>query len=152
MVVFRAQNSVLQNWNSAVARVRMTLLRSLIPVIALALCWVQPALADRVKVSGEVVDTWCSLTGIMFAAGSAHHQCAVWCAVGGIPVSIKTADGAYYVVLRIADDSDSATSDTFVKIQSHEVTVDGELLERDGVKYLLVSSVLDDKGIVPFGN
>lgn len=123
---------------------------------------VQPTLADRVKVSGEVVDTWCSLTGIMFAAGSAHHQCAVWCAVGGIPVSIKTADGAYYVVLRIAEDADSATGDTFVKIQSHDVTVDGEFLERDGVKYLFVSKVLDDKGvvnlthgdygIVPFGN
>ncbi|MBY0227593.1 MAG: hypothetical protein K2Q28_17475 [Hyphomicrobium sp.] len=122
----------------------------------------QAALADRVKVTGEVVDTWCSLTGIMFAAGTAHHQCAVWCAVGGIPVSIKTAEGAYYVVLRIAEDSESATSDTFVKIQTHEVTVDGELLERDGVKYLFVSKVLDDKGvvnlthgdygIVPFGN
>jgi hypothetical protein len=118
--------------------------------------------AERVRVTGEVVDTWCALTGIMFAAGTAHHQCAVWCAVGGIPVSIKTADGAYYVVLRIEDDDSSATSDTFVKIQSHEVSVDGELHERDGVKYLFVSKVVDDKGvvnlthgdfgIVPFGN
>jgi hypothetical protein len=121
-----------------------------------------PASAGRIQVTGEIVDTWCSVTGIMFSAGTAHHQCAVWCAVGGIPVSIKTADGAYYVVLRIEDDADSATSDTFVKIQSHEVTVDGELHERDGVKYLFVSMVADDKGvvnlthgdygIVPFGN
>ena len=49
-----------------------------------------------------------------------------------------------------------------VKIQSHEVSVDGELLERNGVKYLFVTKVADDKGIVnmthaengivPFGN
>lgn len=122
-----------------------------------------PASAERVQVTGEIVDTWCSLTGIMFAEGTAHHQCAVWCAVGGIPVSIKTADGAYYVVLKIENDDASAAPDsTMVTIQSHQVTVDGELHERDGVKYLFVSKVADDKGvvnmthdeygIVPFGN
>ena len=102
----------------------------------------------RVQVKGELVDTWCSVTGIMFAAGTAHHQCAVWCAVGGIPISIKTADGSYYMVLRIADDDHSVARKPFVKIQTHEVSVDGELIERDGVKYLFVSEVLDDAGIV----
>lgn len=122
-----------------------------------------PASAERVQVTGEIVDTWCSVTGIMFAEGTAHHQCAVWCAVGGIPVSIKTADGAYYVVLKIEnDDASAAPESTMVTIQSHQVTVDGELHERDGVKYLFVSKVADDKGvvnmthdeygIVPFGN
>ncbi len=104
--------------------------------------------AKRVQIKGELVDTWCSVTGIMFAAGSAHHQCAVWCAAGGIPVSIKTADGAYYMVLRVADDDNSVADKPFVKIQSHEVNVDGELIERDGVKYLFVSKVLDDAGVV----
>jgi len=118
--------------------------------------------AERVQVSGEIVDTWCAITGIMFASGTAHHQCAVWCAVGGIPVSIKTKDGAYYVVLRIEDSDVSLANPTIVNIQTHEVTVDGELHERDGVKYLFVSKVADDKGIVtlthdengivPFGN
>ncbi len=28
------------------------------------------------------------------------------------------------------------------------MTVDGDLIERDGVKYLLVDAVADDKGIV----
>ncbi|WP_419796574.1 MAG: hypothetical protein ACNI26_09200 [Terasakiella sp.] len=44
--------------------------------------------AQRVSVTGEVIDTWCYVTEIMFAEGTAHHQCAVWCAVGGIPISI----------------------------------------------------------------
>ena len=47
----------------------------------------------RVTISGEVIDTWCYVTEIMFAEGSAHHQCAVWCAVGGIPVSVLGEDG-----------------------------------------------------------
>lgn len=106
------------------------------------------AAPQRVQVTGEVVDTWCSITGIMFAEGTAHHQCAVWCAVGGIPVSIKTADGAYYVVLKVENDDTSAPNATIVTIQSHQVTVDGDLYERDGVKYLFVSKVADDKGVV----
>ncbi len=57
--------------------------------------------AERVRVSGELVDTWCAISGIMFAYGTAHHQCAVWCAVGGIPVSIRADDGTFYMVLRL---------------------------------------------------
>ena len=120
------------------------------------------AQAQRIQVKGELVDTWCSVTGIMFAQGTAHHQCAVWCAVGGIPVSIRTKDGAYYMVLRIEDTDSSVANPRFVKIQSHEVNVDGELIERDGVKYIFVNKVLDDQGVVnltheengiqPFGN
>jgi len=35
-----------------------------------------------------------------------------------------------------------------LKIQSHKVTVAGDLYERDGVKYLLVERVEDDYGVV----
>ncbi len=118
--------------------------------------------AKQVHITGQLVDTWCSISGIMYASGTTHRQCAVWCAVGGIPVSIKDRDGTYYMVLRIEDDDQSVANPRVVKIQSHEVTVDGELVERDGVKYLFVTKVADDKGIVelshlehgiqPFGN
>ena len=120
------------------------------------------AAGQRVSVKGELVDTFCSVTGIMFAAGTAHHQCAVWCAVGGVPVSIKDASGNYYMVLRIEDDDSNVAAAGLVTIMTHEVSVDGELVERDGTKYLFVSKVADDKGIVnlthedngvtPFGN
>ncbi len=103
---------------------------------------------ERVKVEGELIDTWCSVTGIMFAYGTAHHQCAVWCAVGGIPVSIKDAEDNTYLVLKIGDDDVTVSNPKIVKIQTHQVSVDGELIERDGVKYLLVDAVADDKGIV----
>ena len=120
------------------------------------------AAGARVSVKGELVDTFCSVTGIMFAQGTAHHQCAVWCAVGGVPVSIKDDAGNYYMVLKVEEDEQNVTNPRLVTIMTHQVTVDGELIERDGTKYLFVSQVADDKGIVnltheengvtPFGN
>jgi hypothetical protein len=102
----------------------------------------------RVTVTGELVDTWCAVSGIMYAYGTAHHQCAVWCAVGGIPVSIKAADGTFYMVLRLEGDPQSVANPRLVTIAAHQVTVDGDLWQRDGVSYLLVDKVADDKGVV----
>lgn len=120
------------------------------------------AAGTRVQVKGELVDTFCAVSEIMFAYGTAHYQCAVWCAAGGIPVSIKDEKGDFYVVLKIADDENALVNKKLITIQAHRATVDGDLLERNGVKYLLVSQVADDKGIVdltheqqgilPFGN
>ena len=115
----------------------------------------------QVTVKGEIVDTWCYVTEIMWALGTAHHQCALWCAVGGIPVSIRDADDNVYVVLKIEGDDTNVANPRILRMQTHEVTVNGDLYERDGVKYLLVTQVADehgivnlthdDYGIVPFG-
>jgi hypothetical protein len=113
-------------------------------------CALLPSLAaaERVRVTGELVDTWCSISGVMYAYGTAHHQCAVWCAVGGIPVSVRADDGTTYMVLRIDGDAGSVANPKLVTIQGHRVTVDGDLHARDGVNYLLVDKVATDEGIV----
>ncbi len=123
---------------------------------------VTAASGERVKVTGEVIDTWCTITGIMFPEGSAHHQCAVWCAAGGIPVGILGDDGTIYMVLKVGDDATSVANPAVLEIQSHRVKVDGALYKRDGINYLVVDQVLADEGIVkvnheewgiqPFGN
>ena len=102
----------------------------------------------RVTVTGEIIDTWCYVTEIMFAEGTAHHQCAVWCALGGIPVSILGEDGNVYVVLKIEDEESNVANPRIVNIQTHKVTASGDLYERDGVRYLIVTQVADDQGIV----
>jgi hypothetical protein len=104
--------------------------------------------SKRVSITDEIVDTWCNVTMIMFAEGSAHYQCAVWCAAGGIPVSIKDEDENVYVVLRVEGEDTNVAAPSILKIQAHRVTVDGDLIERDGVKYLLVTQVANDEGIV----
>jgi hypothetical protein len=106
------------------------------------------ASVKRVTVTGEIVDTWCNVTQIMFAEGSGHYQCAVWCAAGGIPVSIKDEDENVYVVLRVEGEDMNVASPSILRIQAHQVTVEGDLIERDGVKYLLVTQVANDDGIV----
>ncbi len=116
----------------------------------------------RVQLTGEIVDTWCYVTEIMYAQGTAHFQCAVWCALGGIPVSIKTADGKVYMILRIEGDDTTVANPKIVNIQTNNVTVDGDFYERDGVNYIVVNKVATNRGIinmtqkeygiVPFGN
>ena len=111
-------------------------------------CTAEVATSKRVKVTGEIIDTWCYVTKIMIPVGTAHHQCAVWCAAGGIPVSIRGDDGKVYVVLSVEGDTTSNANPRLLRIQTHKVTVDGDLYERDGVNYLLVTQVADDHGIV----
>ncbi len=106
------------------------------------------ATPKRVKITGEIVDTWCYITEIMYGLGTAHHKCAIWCAIGGIPVSIKGTDGKDYMILRVEGDDTSVANPKIVKIQTHQVTVDGDLYVRDGVNYLIVNKVADDKGVI----
>ena len=106
------------------------------------------ASGERVKITGEVIDSWCYITEIMFAEGSAHHQCAVWCAAGGIPVGILGDDGKVYMVLKVGDDATSVANPAILEIQSHQVTVNGDLYERDGLNYLVVNQIVSDQGIV----
>ena len=51
------------------------------------------ASAKRIKVAGEIFDTWCHITEIMYAPGLDYHRYAIWCAVGEIRVSIAENDG-----------------------------------------------------------
>ncbi len=104
--------------------------------------------AQRIEVTGEVIDSWCYLTEIMYPEGTAHHQCALWCAAGGIPVGILADDGTVYIVLKFEDDTASVANATVMEIQSHRVRVEGELYARDGINYLVVNRVLGDEGVV----
>ncbi len=106
------------------------------------------ATPERVKITGEVIDSWCYITEIMFPEGSAHHQCAIWCAAGGIPVGILGGDGQIYMVLKVDQDSTNVANPAILRIQSHQVTVDGDLYVRDGINYLVVNQVVADAGIV----
>jgi hypothetical protein len=95
--------------------------RFLLSLLAIIAVTASVAKAERVQVTGELVDTWCYVTEIMYAQGTAHHQCAVWCAAGGIPVSIRDDAGKLFVVLRVEDDDTSVANPKMLKIQTHKV-------------------------------
>lgn len=114
-----------------------------------------PALSstgERVKITGEIIDTWCYISEVMggedAATGSAHHQCAVWCAAGGIPVGLLTEKGDVYMVLKLGDDDTSNANPRILEIQSDKITADGTVMERDGIKYLLIDSIVENAGLV----
>ncbi len=106
------------------------------------------ATPKRVQITGEVIDTWCYITEIMYPEGSAHHQCALWCAAGGIPVGVLGDDKQIYMVLKLGDDATNVANPKVLKIQSRRVTVDGDLYVRDGINYLLIDEIVADEGIV----
>jgi hypothetical protein len=108
----------------------------------------QPAEAKRVTVTGEIIDSWCYLSEIMYALGSAHHQCAVWCARGGVPVGILGEDEQVYVVLKMQDDAAVLENPGIMRVQTNKVTVEGNLYERDSVKYIAIDKIVTNEGIV----
>ena len=111
-----------------------------------AIAGTQPESA-RVTVSGEIIDSWCYLTEIMYPLGTAHHQCAVWCAAGGIPVGILAEDGTPYILLSFGGAGDSVADPVVMDLQTHNVTLEGQAFERDGMHYLVAERLIEDRGI-----
>ena len=115
-----------------------------------------PALAEteptKIRVEGELIDTWCYFSGVMGSPeaviGTAHHTCALWCAAGGIPVGLRTAEGAVYMVLKLEEgDGVLSDMDTLLELQTDMIVADGLHYRRDGIDYLVVDTVVDNSGI-----
>lgn len=110
------------------------------------------AAADAtVSLEGELIDSFCYLSGVMggqeATVGTAHHHCALWCAAGGVPVGLLTGDGKIYLVLGEGEDTTSVTTPGLFESQSHRISVQGRVFERDGMNYVVISKVLNDAGI-----
>jgi len=102
----------------------------------------------RVQITGEIIDSWCQISGIMgIGTGTAHHQCAIWCAAGGGPIGIQGKDGRAYILLKV-EDKDPIANQTAIDIETDEVKVDADWYVRDNVNYLIVHKILDNNGIV----
>jgi hypothetical protein len=106
-----------------------------------------PDAGKKITVTGEVIDSWCYLTEIMYPLGTAHHQCAVWCAAGGIPVGILSEDGTPYILLSFGGGGESVADPAVMALQTHEVVVEGQAFERDGMHYLIAERLVEDRGI-----
>lgn len=104
--------------------------------------------AEMVMVTGEIIDSWCYLTEIMYPLGTAHHQCAVWCAAGGVPVGILSDDGTPYILLSFKGNGQSVANPALLDLQTHHVVLEGQAFERDGMHYLLADRLVEDHGIV----
>lgn len=129
----------------------MCVVAGLISVISVAGSSMAETTPKMVEIKGEVIDTWCYLSGVMggpdAVVGSAHHTCALWCAAGGIPVGVRAQDGTVYMVLKVKGEGPLAQTDTIMEIQSDTIVAKGAHYVRDGVNYLVVENVVSNEGI-----
>src|SRR3546814_12973213 len=124
------------------------MLRLSAPVLSLLVALLAPGLAlaatpNRAQLTGEVIDPWCYLSEIMYAEGTAHHQCAIWCAAGGMPVALLTEDGQVYFIVGFAGRATTLADTHLLEITTHRITLAGSVYERDSRKYLVVSAVME---------
>ncbi|MDJ0934558.1 MAG: hypothetical protein QNI93_04105 [Kiloniellales bacterium] len=131
---------------------RGTIIGLVMAVLALPASALAATQGERVKIKGEIIDTWCYFSGVMggpdSVVGSAHHTCALWCAAGGIPVGVLAEDGTVYMVLKYEGDDHVTGGDTILEVQSNLISADGLLYQRDGINYLVVEKVTANEGIV----
>jgi len=102
----------------------------------------------RIQITGEIIDAWCQVSGIMgIGVGTGHHKCAIWCAVGGGPIGIQGSDGVAYILLKV-EGQDPIASQTAIDFETDEVKVDADWYVRDGTNYLIVNKILENHGVV----
>jgi type 1 fimbria pilin len=94
--------------------------------------------AESMKVTGEVVDTYCYAT--MGAKGEGHRKCGMECAKKGIPVGLleKGTDKLY--VLLPKKDNMSLPKEVVEKM-AKQVTVTGKVYTSGGSQFLTVESI-----------
>jgi hypothetical protein len=88
-------------------------------------------------VTGEVVDMGCYLGH--GARGADHVSCASKCLAQGMPMGLLTSNGTLYLVTLDHDNADPYNR--LKDMAGKTVTVNGELLSRDGMKAIEASSV-----------
>ena len=95
-----------------------------------------PAAAEQV-LTGEVVDVFCYLSHGEEGLGAKHAGCAKKCIKGGLPVAIKVGDQLY--LASMADHT--AANERLADLAAKQVTVRGQVMERDGQHLIAISSI-----------
>lgn len=86
-------------------------------------------------IMGEVVDLACYLGH--GEKGPGHKDCAQKCITSGLPVGIKSSDTLY---LAIGSEHGTANA-ALASLAAQQVTVEGEVTERDGVHLIVIKRV-----------
>ncbi|MBI3320876.1 MAG: hypothetical protein HYZ91_01260 [Candidatus Omnitrophica bacterium] len=87
--------------------------------------------------AGEVVDVFCYLSHGEEGLGARHAGCATKCIQSGLPVALKVGDRLYLATMATHDPANK----TLAKFAGQEVTVHGQVMERDGQHLIAVTRV-----------
>ncbi len=118
-------------------------------VCAFVFCLFAVSLAQQkreVTVTGEVVDMQCYISGSMGkATGPDHKECAANCAKGGIPLGILEEKTGNLVLVGQTKNAMKGANEMLMDFIAERVTVTGRMVEKGGVKLLLISKVVKAK-------
>jgi len=98
--------------------------------------WCGEPAAAEVDVTGEIVDLHCYLT--RGARGAAHAGCANACLGRGVTPALLAKDGR---LLMLLGERPFPVKEMIAGLAGEDVTVTGAMVQRDGVRALLVKSV-----------
>lgn len=93
---------------------------------------------ETVTLTAQVVDLSCKF--VQDASGPDHRMCAQVCADKGQPLGLLTADGQFYLPVNagMGVEGENARLRPFAEEQ---VTVTGKVLDRGGMKTILIETV-----------
>ncbi len=94
--------------------------------------------ADSVKVTGEIIDTYCY--GLMGAKGGSHRQCAIDCVKVGIPAGILE-DGTNKVYVLLPNSDMSPLPKEVLEKMAQKVTITGKIYVVGGSQFLTIESI-----------
>jgi hypothetical protein len=92
--------------------------------------------SGTVSVTGEVLDMACYIDH--GAHGEKHAGCAKMCIESGLPVGIKTAEGAVYLVIG----EHKPMNKELAPYAAKTITIKGKLVERDGIKMIANAEIV----------
>ena len=87
--------------------------------------------------TGEVVDVFCYLSHGKEGLGAGHAGCAKKCIESGLPVAIKVGDQLYLAAMASHDPANK----TLAALAGKQVTVHGQVLEKDGQHLISITRV-----------
>lgn len=87
--------------------------------------------------TGEVVDVFCYLSHGKDGLGKGHASCAKKCIQSGLPVAIKVGDQLYLAAMASHDPANK----TLVDFAGEQVTVHGQVMEKDGQHLVSITRV-----------
>ena len=94
-----------------------------------------PAKGDDKTVEGNIVDMACYLGH--GDSGGKHAKCAKACVVRGTPAGVLGADGTLYLL--VEDHDNPKAYDMAKKLAGEKAKVTGKLVEKGGIKALIVA-------------
>ena len=108
-----------------------------------ALCWAhgpaEAADAEKVTMTGEIIDLACYLPHPATGQGNAHKKCAETCVKKGLPMGLLTDDKQVYVLL---EDHENPKPYAELKDKAaQKVTIDAEKVTQGGTQGLVVEAV-----------